>query len=131
MEDRNTLRPAPPFPGEMSNLAIQRSAPMGTGGPPPGMEADYVVIRPLPLFEGIPDNALIHAMSQGGIVLRSLERDMFVLEPIGLAAGQPAPVVYVARGQVAAAVFTENDLQERRAAQIAHENATAEEREAE
>ena len=95
------------------------------------MEADYGVIRQLPLFEGIPDDALVHAMSQGGIALRSLERDMFVLDPIGLAGGQAAPVVYVARGQVAAAVFTETDLQERRAAQIAHENATAEEREEE
>ena len=41
---------------------------------------------------------------------------MFVLDPIGLAHGQPAPVVYVARGQVAAAVFTEHELAERRAA---------------
>ncbi|HEY6179938.1 MAG TPA: hypothetical protein VIX73_36045, partial [Kofleriaceae bacterium] len=114
----------------MSNLAIQRSAP-GAGMLPPGLEADYGVIRQLPLFEGIPNDALIHAMSQGGIALRAIERDMFVLDPIGLAAGQPAPVIYVARGQVAAAVFTDNDLHERRAAQIAHENATAEEREQE
>jgi len=98
---------------------------------PPGLEADYGVVRQLPLFEGIPNDDLVHAMSQGGIALRSLERDMFVLDPIGLAGGQAAPVVYVARGQVAAAVFTENDLQERRAAQLAHENATQEEREAE
>src|ERR1700733_1802683 len=70
-------------------------------------------------------------MSQGGITLRSLERDIFVLDPIGPPAGQAAPVIYVARGQVAAAVFTETDLHERRAAQIAHENATAEEREEE
>jgi len=98
---------------------------------PPGVEADYGVIRQLPLFEGIPDDALIHAMAQGGIGLRSLERDMFVLDPIGLAGGQAAPVIYVARGQVAAAVFTENDLQERRATQLAHESATHEEREAE
>lgn len=115
----------------MSNVAIQRGAPIGPVMLPPGLEADYGVIRQLPLFEGIPDAALIHAMSQGGVVLRSLERDMFVLDPIGLLAGQAAPVVHVARGQVAAAVFTETDLQERRAAQIAHENATAEEREEE
>src|ERR1051325_2889788 len=115
----------------MSNLAIQRSAPTGPGMLPPGLEADYGVVRQLPLFEGIPNEDLMHAMSQGGIGLRSLERDMFVLDPIGLAGGQPAPVVYVARGQVAAAVFTENDLNDRRAAQIAHENATAEEREEE
>jgi Fe-S-cluster-containing hydrogenase component 2 len=98
---------------------------------PPGLEADYGVIRQLPLFEGIPNDDLIHAMSQGGIALRALERDMFVLDPIGLAGGQAAPVVYVARGQVAAAVFTENDLVERRNAQLAHENATLEEREEE
>jgi Fe-S-cluster-containing hydrogenase component 2 len=132
MEDRNTLLPVPPFTGEMSNLAIQRSAPGGTAGMlPPGLEADYGVIRQLPLFEGIPNEDLIHAMSQGGIALRSLERDMFVLDPIGLAGGQAAPVIYVARGQAAAAVFTDTDLQDRRTAQIAHENATVEEREEE
>jgi Fe-S-cluster-containing hydrogenase component 2 len=98
---------------------------------PPGLEADYGVVRQLPMFEGIPDGDLMHAMSQGGIALRSLERDMFVLDPIGLAAGQAAPVIYVARGQIAAAVFTDTDLNERRAAQIAHENATVEEREEE
>jgi len=130
-DDRNTQLPVPPFIGEMSNLAIQRSAPIAAGMLPPGLEADYGVVRQLPLFESIPNNDLIHAMSQGGITLRSLERDMFVLDPIGLAGGQAAPVVYVARGQVAAAVFTEADLQERRAAQLAHESATHEEREAE
>jgi len=98
---------------------------------PPGLEADYGVVRQLPLFEGIPNDALIHAMSQGGIALRALERDMFVLDPIGLAGGQAAPVVYVARGQVSAAVFTDGDLQERRTAQVEHENATLEEREEE
>src|SRR4029079_8066229 len=121
-----------PFTGEMSNLAIHQSAQIGPPTMlPPGLEADYSVIRQLPLFEGIPNDDLIHAMSQGGIALRSLERDMFVLDPIGLAGGQAAPVVYVARGQVAAAVFTEGALQERRAAQLAHETAPHEEREAE
>src|ERR1041384_738154 len=116
MEDRDTQLPVPPFTGEMSNLAIQRSAPIVPPGMlPPGLEADYGVVRQLPLFEGIPDEALIHVMSQGGIGLRSLERDMFVLDPIGLASGQAAPVVYVARGQVAAAVFTDSDLNQRRA----------------
>lgn len=98
---------------------------------PPGLEADYGVVRQLPLFEGIPSDDLVHAMSQGGIGLRSLERDMFVLDPIGLAGGQVAPVVHVARGQVAAAVFTQNDLHDRRTAQVAHESATQEERESE
>jgi Fe-S-cluster-containing hydrogenase component 2 len=98
---------------------------------PPELEADYGVIRQLPLFEGIPNEELVRVMAQGGIALRSLERDMFVLDPIGLANGQAAPVVYVARGQVAAAVFTDADLRERRTSQLAHENATHEEREAE
>lgn len=73
----------------------------------------------------------MQAISQGGIALRTLERDMYVLDPISLAGGQAAPVVYVARGQVAAGVFNESDLQDRRAQQTAHENATREELEAE
>jgi Fe-S-cluster-containing hydrogenase component 2 len=116
----------------MSNFAIQQSAPVGPGGMvPPGLEKAYAVVRALPLFEGVPNGDLIAAMSQGGIAHRTLERDMFVLDPIGLAHGQPAPVVYVARGQVAAGVFTEQELIDRRAAQLAHENASKEEREAE
>ena len=83
------------------------------------------------MFEGIPNHDLVAAMTQGGIAHRHLERDMFVLDPIGLANGQPAPVIYIARGQVSAAVFPENVLSERRAAQVAHEQATKEEREAE
>jgi Fe-S-cluster-containing hydrogenase component 2 len=116
----------------MSNLAMQRSAPTGPGGMlPPGLERAYELIRNLPLFEGVPDQDLIAAMSQGGIAHRTLERDMFVLDPIGLAHGQPAPVIYVARGQVAAAVFMEQELADRRAQQLAHENASKEEREQE
>src|SRR3569832_1367738 len=120
----------------MSNLAIQQNAPgtdrgQGGGIVPPGLERDYQLIRSLPLLEGIPNHDLVAAMTQGGIAQRQLERDMFVLDPIGLANGQPAPVIYIARGQVSAAVFPENVLSERRAAQVAHEQATKEEREAE
>ena len=112
----------------MSNLAIQqRVAASGQGMLPPGMEGDYAVIRGLALFHGIPDQDLAAAVTQGGILLRTVERDMFVLDPIGLANGQPAPVVYVASGQVAAGVFVDSELAERRAAQTAHENATKEE----
>jgi Fe-S-cluster-containing hydrogenase component 2 len=100
-------------------------------GLPPGLEDAYGLIRGLPLFDGIPDQDLIAAMAQGGIAHRTLERDMFVLDPIGLAHGQPAPVIYIARGQVAAAVFTEQELAERRQQQLAHENASKEEREEE
>jgi Fe-S-cluster-containing hydrogenase component 2 len=115
----------------MSTLAIQQSAPVAGAMVPPGLEKAYTLLRGLPLFEGIPDQDLIAAMAQGGIANRQLERDMFVLDPIGLAHGQPAPVIYVARGQVAAGVFTDQELSERRAQQLAHENATKEEREQE
>jgi len=98
---------------------------------PPGIEADYAVIRQLPLFEGVNNEDLVTAMTQGGIAVRNLERDMFVLDPIGLASGQPAPVVYLANGQVAAAVFLEHDLHERHNQQLAHENASKDELEAE
>ncbi|HEU0037316.1 MAG TPA: 4Fe-4S dicluster domain-containing protein [Kofleriaceae bacterium] len=95
------------------------------------MEGDYAVVRQLPMFEGVANEDLVNAMMQGGIGVRRLERDMFVLDPIGLAHGQPAPIVHVAHGQCAAGVFMENELAERRAQQLAHENATKEEREAE
>ncbi|MBA2542413.1 MAG: 4Fe-4S binding protein [Deltaproteobacteria bacterium] len=116
------------------NLAIQHMPP-GVERPismlPPGLEADYGVVRTLPMFEGVGDADLIAAIEQNGIGVRRIERDMFVLDPIGLANGQAAPVVHVAAGQVAAAVFMEHELTERRNWQIAHENASREEREAE
>ena len=115
----------------MSNLAIQRSAPIGPPMLPPGLEGDYAVVRQLPLFEGIANEDVVAAMMQGGVAVTQVERDMFVLDPIGLAGGAAAPIVYVARGQIAAAVFMENELSERRAAQLAHEKASKEEREAE
>jgi Fe-S-cluster-containing hydrogenase component 2 len=98
---------------------------------PPQLEGDYALVSRLPLLAGVTEHDLIQALQQGGITVRRLERDMFVLDPIGLAQGAAAPVVYVAHGQVAAAVFMENELVERRAWQTAHENATREEREAE
>lgn len=120
----------------MSNLAIQHNAQPGMAPAvdpivPPGLERDYQLVRSLPLFEGIPNQDLVAAMTQGGISQRQLERDMFVLDPIGLANGQPAPVIYIARGQVAAAVFMDTVLSERRAAQVLHEQATKEELEEE
>ncbi|MFT3691523.1 MAG: 4Fe-4S binding protein [Kofleriaceae bacterium] len=120
----------------MSNLAIQHNVQPGMAPAvdpivPPGLERDYQLVRSLPLFEGIPNQDLVAAMTQGGIAQRHLERDMFVLDPIGLANGQPAPVIYIARGQVAAAVFMDTVLSERRAAQVLHEQATKEELEEE
>src|SRR5438132_8453146 len=109
------------FPVEMSNLAIHRSAHGPGGMVPPGLEHDYALVRQLPIFDGIPDQDLIAAMKAGGISQRAVERDMFVLDPIGLAHGQPAPVIYIARGQIAAAVFQDHDLAERRTWQLRHD----------
>jgi Fe-S-cluster-containing hydrogenase component 2 len=117
------------IPGEMAIQHAPVAQPFSML--PPGLEADYGVVRTLPLFEGIADGDLVAAMQQNGITIRRIERDMFVLDPIGLANGQAAPVVYVAAGQVSAAVFMEHELTERRNQQLAHENASKEEREAE
>ena len=77
----------------MSNLAIQQSAPADRARwYHPVWRRTTRCSAQLPLFEGIPNEDLIAAMTQGGIAHRQLERDMFVLDPIGLAHGQPAPV---------------------------------------
>ncbi len=98
---------------------------------PPGKDQDYALVRQLPLFEGVGNDDLIAAMQQGGIAVRRLDRDMFVLDPIGLARGQAAPVVYLATGQVAAGVFIDHELAERHAQQLAHETASKEQLEEE
>lgn len=107
------------------------SGPSDGGIVPPDLERDYAVVRKLPLFDGIPTADLIAVMRQGTLAHRLVERDMFVLDPVGVGKGQPTPIICVARGQVAAAVFSDSDLAERRAAQVAHENATREELEQE
>jgi Fe-S-cluster-containing hydrogenase component 2 len=94
---------------------------------PPGLQADYGNIRQLAIFAGIPDHELAMAMSQGGIGQRLVDRDHFIGDPISGMRTGAAPVVYVMQGQIAAAVFTEGDLNERRNRQLRLENATKEE----
>jgi Fe-S-cluster-containing hydrogenase component 2 len=111
------------------DLVIERSDP--DGGPamlPAELQADYGELRKLGIFDGIPNGALADAMRAGGITRRVVERDAFVLDPIGLAAGEAAPIVFVAAGQVAAAVFEEHELEERRAQQIHWANLSDDER---
>ncbi len=119
----------------MSTLAIQQSTPAGGPGDsgivPPGLERDYELVRNLPLFKGISGRDLAAVLAQGALTYRRVERDTLVIDPIGLGQGQPAPVICIAEGQVAAAVFSSGDLEERRAAQVAHENASQEERQQE
>jgi Fe-S-cluster-containing hydrogenase component 2 len=124
----------------MSNLVIERSASASpTPMLPPGLEADYAALRQLAILDGIPNNELAAAMASQGIVRRVIDRDMFVgPPPAGSSApyrhptgGQAAPAIYVAVGQIAAGVFDDKELTERRAAQDREERLTAEERELE
>lgn len=116
----------------MSNLAIQQQPSIGPMPAPAlsGPEADFALLQSLPLFEGINPQDLGMALHQNGIAVRRIERDMFVVDPTAITHG-PAPILYVAVGQVAAGVFQESDYSERRAWQQAHDTATHEEREAE
>mgnify|MGYP003375695597 CR=1 FL=1 len=98
---------------------------------PPSLQGDFVSIRQLPIFTGISDQELAMAMAQGGISQRAAERDLFIGEPLAGVQGAAAPVVYIMQGQIAAAVFTQGDLQERRNRQRRLENATADELEEE
>jgi Fe-S-cluster-containing hydrogenase component 2 len=102
----------------MTNLALERSIP-GEGPPmlPPDLQGSYAALRKLPLFDGIPNAVLAQAIGAGDITLKQVDRDVLIADPIGLQAGHAAPVVYITEGQVAAAVFDEHQLAERRAAQ--------------
>ncbi|MCA9677415.1 MAG: 4Fe-4S dicluster domain-containing protein [Kofleriaceae bacterium] len=116
----------------MTNLAIERTVP--SDGPPmlpPELQASYAALRRLAMFDGIPNQVLAENIVSGDVALRELDRDLFIADPIGLRTGAAAPVVYLAAGQVAAAVFDERELAERRAAQERWDGLTDEEREAE
>jgi len=119
----------------MSNLVIERSAPAGPAPMlPPGLEADYAALRQLAIFDGIPNADLAQAMTTQGIVRRVVDRDVFVGGGPGDGSrNAPAvpPAVYVAVGQVAAGVFDDKELAERRDAQQRAERLTTEEQEAE
>ena len=117
----------------MSNVAIQQSVPTGAGEMvPPALEPAYRLVRNLLLFEGIPNSEPITAMSQGGIAHRHLERDMFVLDPIGLAGGQAgARHLHRAWSDRSRGVYRRRARRAWRSQQLAHESATKEEREQE
>ena len=104
----------------MSNLVIERSVPAGPGPMlPPGLEQDYAALRQLAIFDGIPNNELAAAMGQKGIVRVVIDRDVLV-EAIGGTSrrdGAAPPAIYVANGQLAAGVFDEEALAERKSDQ--------------
>lgn len=93
----------------------------------PALQRGYAQLRRLPIFDGIPNEELAAAMGSGGIKRVILRRDSFVADSATVAAGN-APIVFVAEGQIAAAVFDEGHLMERRAAQQRWEQMTEDER---
>lgn len=116
----------------MTDLAIERSAPgFDPAMLPPDLQSSYGALRRLAIFDGIPNQVLAAAISAGDIATRTIDRDLFIADPIGLARGQAAPVVYVTSGQVAAGVFDQQALAERRAAQERWEKLGPDERESE
>jgi Fe-S-cluster-containing hydrogenase component 2 len=116
----------------MNDLAIERSHQVPDPVMlPPELQADYAELRRLSIFDGVSNTELAAAMTSGRIVRRELDRDAFIIDPIWLSEGRPAPVVFVAVGQVAAAVFDEAELTERHGRQEAWERMSADEREEE
>lgn len=98
----------------------------------PALRAGYAEIRRLPLFDGIPNELLIGALQSGDLVLRVVDRDAIVadaLTPSATAAA--APVLIVVAGQIAAGVFDEAELAERKEQQDRLERMTHDEREEE
>lgn len=83
---------------------------------PPEMRESHAQISQLALLQGIPPEMTAHLMGQRLIEVRSFARDVFVADPFSVTTG-PAPIFYIARGQVAAGVFDSQDLVERRAMQ--------------
>jgi Fe-S-cluster-containing hydrogenase component 2 len=116
----------------MNDLAIDRSHPVSDPVMLPAeLQTDYAELRRLSIFDGVPNADMGQLMTAGRIRRLVLERDVLVVDPIGLAEGRPAPVVFIVSGQVSAAVFDEQDLADRHARQDRLEKATDEEREEE
>jgi len=77
----------------MNDLAIERSHPVSDPVMlPPELQSDYAELRRLSIFDGLPNAELAQLMTAGRIRRLALERDVLVVDPIGLAEGRPAPV---------------------------------------
>jgi Fe-S-cluster-containing hydrogenase component 2 len=98
---------------------------------PPDLRASYADVRQLPFFDGIPNDVLVGAMSAGDLLLRAIERDHIVADPSSVPRGEPAPVIYLVSGQIAAGVFEPYELSDRKQLQDRLEGMTPDEREAE
>jgi Fe-S-cluster-containing hydrogenase component 2 len=96
------------------------------------LEDVYRAVRRLPVFEGIPNPELWGAIASGDVERRRYDRDRFVADPHGFAAGangSATRVMMVAEGQIGVAVFDPGVLATRRQEQERYEQMTHEERE--
>lgn len=95
----------------------------------PALRAGYAEIRQLPFLDGVPNEILIGALQSGDLVLRSLDRDAIVADALEAPGTAAAPVLVVVNGQIAAGVFDEHELAERKQQQRELEAMTHDERE--
>ena len=94
----------------MNNPMMYHSGPAAAAAMlPPELQESYATISQLGIFQGIPPEMIAHLMSQRLVEMQSFVRDKFVADPFSVTTG-PTPVFYVARGQVAAAVFDSEAL---------------------
>lgn len=73
-------------------------------------------LRQMPLFDGIPNESLLGAITQGAVVRQVLERDRFVSDPEHVRNLGPR-VYFIAAGHLAAAIFDNEVVTSRRAEQ--------------
>ena len=90
------------------------------GRPPMGNDARlqevFEELRQMPLFDGIPNESLLGAITQGAVVRQVLERDRFVSDPEHVRNLGPR-VYFIAAGHLAAAIFDNEVVTSRRAEQ--------------
>jgi NAD-dependent dihydropyrimidine dehydrogenase PreA subunit len=98
---------------------------------PPDLRRSYAELRQLPFFDGVPNDLLVGALTSQDLALHTIDRDHIVADPTSVPRGEPAPVLYLVSGQIAAGVFEPHELSERKQLQDRLEGMTPDEREAE
>ena len=108
----------------MANLTMDKGAGGASVASASGAGGDYAAVAELPLLAGVPPALLARALADGGLVRREVDRDVFLGKP---GSGGAAPTIYVASGQVAAALFEQPVFDERFAQQDRRARLSAEE----
>ncbi len=84
----------------------------------PETQQAYRDLRQLPVFEGIPNEALWRAVVLGGVTRQVFERDVFVADFQGMEVATGPRILMVVSGQVAVGVFAPEQIDERKRAQL-------------